>query len=92
MKKNIGYINLYSSMAKWLVEHVPASELKEGIEALIKQELSSLVVEADTKDDVFSGSSVISYGALTINERFHKRINNICSKISNNKWNYKKQN
>lgn len=72
MKKNIGYINLDSSMAKWLLEHVPAGELREGVEALVKQELSSLVVEAETNEETFKVGSVISYGALAINEKLRK--------------------
>ena len=72
MKKNIGYINLDSSMAKWLLEHVPVGELREGVEALVKQELSSLVVEAETNEEPFKVSSVISYGALAINEKLRK--------------------
>lgn len=28
MKKNIGYVNLDSSIALWLMEHLPPGELK----------------------------------------------------------------
>ena len=30
MKKNIGYVNLDSSIALWLMEHLPPGELKNG--------------------------------------------------------------
>lgn len=74
MKKNIGYINLDSSMAKWLLNHVPESELKEGLEALIKAELSSLVVEAELDENLVRKVGVSTYGGLTINERLRKVI------------------
>ena len=40
MKKNIGYVNLDSSIALWLMEHLPPGELKNGIEDLLNNELS----------------------------------------------------
>ena len=37
MKKNIGYVNLDSSIALWLMEHLPPGELKNGIEDLLNK-------------------------------------------------------
>ncbi len=69
MKKNIGYINLDSSTSAWLMEHLPHSELKTGIEKLLNDEYSSIMLEADA-DEVFVGNnSVIQCGVLTIYEK-----------------------
>lgn len=50
MKKNIGYVNLDSSIALWLMEHLPPGELKNGIEDLLNKECSSLILESDTDE------------------------------------------
>lgn len=68
MKKQIAYINLDSSTAKWLEENLPQSEFKNGIEKLIQGEFSSLMVETDDSvsdvvidKNISCGSLVISY-------------------------------
>ena len=66
MKKNIGYVNLDSSIALWLMEHLPPGELKNGIEDLLNKECSSLILESDTDELSVWDHSVIRCGTLEI--------------------------
>ena len=43
-------MNLDSSIALWLMEHLPPGELKNGIEDLLNKECSSLILESDTDE------------------------------------------
>ena len=72
MKKKIGYVNLDSSTALWLMEHLPPSELKNGIEDLLNNEYSSLILEADTAELSMPDYSVIQCGTLMINSKSRK--------------------
>lgn len=69
MKKQIGYINLDSSTADWLVSNLPQSEFKNGIEKLIQGEYSSLMVEADENATSIVSEATISCGSLVISEK-----------------------
>lgn len=69
MKKQIGYINLDSSTADWLVSNLPQSEFKNGIEKLIQGEYSSLMVEADENAASIVSEAAISCGSLVISEK-----------------------
>lgn len=71
MKKQIGYVNLDSSTAEWLLDNLPKSDLKRGIENLIHGECSSLMVEADD-GTVSSVGNVIICGKLVITEKARK--------------------
>lgn len=72
MKKQIGYINLDSSTANWLVSNLPQSEFKNGIEKLIQGEYSSLMVEADENAASIVSEAAISCGNLVISEKSRK--------------------
>ena len=72
MKKQIGYINLDSSTADWLVSNLPQSEFKRGLERLIQGEYSSLMVEADESTVNSVSGTVISCGSLVIAEKSRK--------------------
>ena len=86
MKKNIGYVNLDSSIALWLMEHLPPGELKNGIEDLLNKECSSLILESDTDELSVWDHSVIRCGTLEIypksrkvEQRFLSRRRNLIS-------------
>lgn len=72
MKKNIGYINIDSSLAKWLLDNLPNSELKQGLTKLIKNEYSALMVETDLNPEETDNLTLITYKKLVINERLRK--------------------
>ena len=72
MKKNIGYVNLDSSIALWLMEHLPPGELKNGIEDLLNKECSSLILESDTDELSVWDHSVIRCGTLEIYPKSRK--------------------
>ena len=67
MKKQIGYVNLDSSTASWLLTHLPAGELKSGMEDLIHGTYSVLMVEADGAGA--AAPSVLVCGGLRIDVR-----------------------
>lgn len=68
MKKNIVFINLDSSTAKWMKEQLPTCELKNGISSLLEGDCSSLMVELES-GQVAPSYSVIQCGELKIDER-----------------------
>lgn len=72
MKKNIGYVNLDSSTALWLMEHLPPGEFKKGIEALLNRAYSSLILEADTDELSIPDQSVIRCDGLVIHSKSRK--------------------
>lgn len=72
MKKNIGYINIDSSLAKWLLDNLPNSELKQGLTKLIKNEYNALMVETDLNPEETDNLTLITYKKLVINERLRK--------------------
>lgn len=69
MKKQIGYINLDSSTANWLLSNLPQSEFRNGIEKLIQGNLSSLMIENDEFASNGVSEMTISCGSLVISER-----------------------
>ena len=72
MKKNIGYASIDSSSAVWLREHLPAGDLKRGIENLLCGKYSSLILETDTDELPAYDFSVIKCGSLVINSKYRK--------------------
>ena len=72
MKKNIGYVNLDSSIALWLMEHLAPGGLKNGIEDLLNKECSSLILESDTDELSVWDHSVIRCGTLEIYPKSRK--------------------
>lgn len=72
MKKNIGYVDLDSSTALWLMEHLPSGELKNGIEALLDSTYSSLILEADSEGVSMPDRSVIQCASLVIHSKARK--------------------
>ncbi len=77
MKKNIGFISLDSSLAKWLYEKLRisapdtagAKDLLEGMDDLMNGRTNSLMLELD--DGIFTPSSndVIRCGTLSIDSK-----------------------
>ncbi len=68
MKKNIGYINLDASTISWLMKHLPQSDLRSGIEQLVRQEYSSLMIEAEEGMEALA-EDVMQCGSLKIYPR-----------------------
>lgn len=77
MKRNIGFVSLDSSLAKWLCEKLRASapdtagakELLEGMDDLMNGRTSSLMLEFGDGALTPSSSDVISCGALSIDSK-----------------------
>ena len=69
MKKQIGYVSLDSSTLRWLLDHLPPGDLKDGIEALAQEACSSLMLEADGTALPGPDASVLTCGALRIDPR-----------------------
>ena len=77
MKKKIEYINIDASLAKWLIENLPSSELKNGIYSLISDEVSTLMIEGGTNENQLNDLAVIRCKDITINNRLRRvEINN----------------
>ncbi len=77
MKKKIEYINIDASLAKWLIENLPSSELKNGIYSLISDEVSTLMIEGGTNENQLNDLTVIRCKDITINNRLRRvEINN----------------
>ena len=83
MKKNIGYINMDSSLSNWLREKLRISppeikgsgELLEGLEDLLNGQCSSLMIEMQEDDrKEVSDSNVITCGMLSIQPKLRKVI------------------
>lgn len=68
MKKNFEYVNLDSATAKWLMENLPQSELKQGVTKLVSGDCTSLVLESDIENSSLA-QTVIRCGDLIINEK-----------------------
>ncbi len=69
MKKNIEYISLDPSMAAWLLKHLPGGEFRDGIEHLLNEDCSTLMVEYEPKGHLIDYSFQIVCGELVIDER-----------------------
>lgn len=80
MKKNIGFVALDSSIAKWLQEKLricppetkTANELRDGIDGLVNGEISSLMLELDENSDFIPVSDVIRCKELAIYPKSRK--------------------
>lgn len=80
MKKNIGFISLDSSLAKWLLEQLKtykignpnAQELMEGLKDLMNQTADSLMLELGDSEPMSAVSDTISCGKLSIDLRLRK--------------------
>lgn len=80
MKKNIGCIGLDSRLAEWIREKLRLSgmqgsgarELEEGLESLIRGELSSLMIELEDAGEFLPPSGALRFGALSIDPRLRK--------------------
>lgn len=82
MKKNIGFVNLDSSLAKWLYEKLHTSapdtagakELLEGIEDLMSGKASSLMLELGAEETPVPATDTILCGTLAIYPKSRKVI------------------
>lgn len=82
MKKNIGFISLDSSLAKWIYEKLRLSgpntagarELTEGLKELISGTASSLMLELENGETSISTNAAIQCGALSIDPKFRKVV------------------
>lgn len=81
MNKNIGFINIDSSLANWLRDRLRLSdpegrgttELLEGLEDLLKGQCSSLMLELQDEGEMPPwGSYVIECGTLSIQHKSRK--------------------
>lgn len=81
MKKNIGCISLDAALAEWLQEKLrlsapdteSANELREGLEDLLNDQVSALMLELDEHQPSIT-STTISYDGLTIDPRLRKVV------------------
>ena len=81
MKKNIGFVNLDSSLAKWLYEKLHTSapdtagakDLLEGIGDLMSGKASSLMLELGAESPVPATDTILC-GTLAIYPKSHKVI------------------
>lgn len=82
MKKNIGFVSLDSSLAKWIYEKLRlsgpntanANELTEGLKELINGTASSLMLELEKDEKTVSTDAVIQCGSLSIEPKFRKVV------------------
>ena len=72
MKKKIGYTNLDSSTAVWLMNQLPEGDFKSGIRSLIDGECSTLMLEYDTEDSPVTYDYQMKCGELVIDEKARK--------------------
>ena len=72
MRKQIGYVNLDSSTAQWLLTHLPPGSLKSSVESLIHGTYSALMVEADETAPPEPDAAALLCGALRIDPRARK--------------------
>ena len=68
VQKKIGYVNLDSSTAAWLVENLPTGELQKGIRQLTDGEYGALMLETGEAMSL-SSAGIIRCGGLAIHER-----------------------
>lgn len=81
MKKNIGCISLDAALAEWLQEKLrlsapdteSANELREGLEDLLNNQVSALMLELDEHQPSIT-STTISCDGLTIDPRLRKVV------------------
>lgn len=81
MKKNIGRISLDAALAEWLQEKLrlsapdteSANELREGLEDLLNDQVSALMLELDEHQPSIT-STTISCDGLTIDPRLRKVV------------------
>lgn len=84
MKKNIGFVNLDSSLAKWLYDKLRTSapntteteDFKNGISNLMSGEYGSLIVELHDEETVSFSRDAIHCGELSIYPKSRKVIRN----------------
>lgn len=80
MKKRIEYINLDSTLAKWIYEKLHISNLNSqnvnelmcGLQDLIEGKVASLMLEIENEDSGISFNSNLQIGALSIDARLRK--------------------
>lgn len=74
MKKKIGYVNLDPSTARWLVQNLPAGDLRQGIGDLLDQVSSTLMLELDADAAPMEQTDLLQCGALSIDEKGRRVI------------------
>ncbi len=80
MKKNIGFVSLDFSLAKWLSEKLRISapdtpvtkELLEGMLDLMEGRATSLMLEIGERDNTVTANDILHCGALTIDLRLRR--------------------
>lgn len=80
MKKNIGFVSLDFSLAKWLSEKLRISapdtpvtkELLEGMMDLMEGRATSLMLEIGERDHAVTANDILHCGALTIDLRLRR--------------------
>ena len=80
MKKDIGFVSLDSSLAKWLYEKLRSSapetvgteELLEGVEDLRSGKVTALMLELGTEGAILPSKDTIICGELAIYPRLRK--------------------
>lgn len=80
MKKNIGFVSLDFSLAKWLSEKLRISapdtpvtkELLEGMMDLMEGRATSLMLEIGERDNTVTANDILHCGALTIDLRLRR--------------------
>ena len=64
MKKNIGYVTLNPSTARWLQNNLPEGELRQGIRDLLSQACSTLMVELEDTETPFPVCIAGHFGSM----------------------------
>ncbi len=80
MKKNIGFVSLDFSLAKWLSEKLRISapdtpvtkELLDGMMDLMEGRATSLMLEIGERDNTVTANDILHCGALTIDLRLRR--------------------
>lgn len=80
MKKNIGFVSLDFSLAKWLSEKLRISapdtpvtkELLDGMLDLMEGRATSLMLEIGERDNTVTANDILHCGALTIDLRLRR--------------------
>lgn len=74
MKKNIGYVTLNPSTARWLQNNLPEGELRQGIRDLLSQACNTLMVELEDTETPFPEETGLHCGALWIDEKSRRVV------------------
>ncbi|MBM6900265.1 winged helix-turn-helix transcriptional regulator [Gemmiger formicilis] len=74
MKKNIGYVTLNPSTARWLQNNLPEGELRQGIRDLLTQACSTLMVELEDTETPFPEETGLHCEALWIDEKSRRVV------------------